>query len=102
MLLPSYLLLLSSTAVAAESQFEGFAAPTEDRGEESKFDIAFGGMWSAGNTDSVTFNLSIACFSGGTPEEWLSTQRNLHNKQLNDVGVTPLLHISLRATKSTF
>ena len=58
MLLPSLITLLSSTAVAAESQFEGFAAPSEERDEESKFDIAFGGMWSAGNTDSVTFSTS--------------------------------------------
>ena len=58
MLLPSLITLLSSTAVAAESHFEGIAAPTEERIEDSKFDIAFGGMWSAGNTDSATLSAS--------------------------------------------
>jgi len=52
------MLLLSSTAVAAESQFEGFAAPTEERDRESKFDISFGGMWSSGNIDSLTLSTS--------------------------------------------
>ena len=58
LLLPSLITLLSSTAVAAESHFEGIAAPTEERIEDSKFDIAFGGMWSAGNTDSATLSAS--------------------------------------------
>ena len=57
-MLPSLITLLSSTAVAAESHFEGIAAPTEERIEDSKFDIAFGGMWSAGNTDSATLSAS--------------------------------------------
>jgi len=58
MLLPS-LLLLSSTALAAESSFEGAAAPADQTKKETeKFDIAFGGMWSAGNTDSATLSAS--------------------------------------------
>ena len=55
MLLQS-LLLLSSTVFAAESRFEGVAKPLDKEIEESKFDIAFGGMWSAGNTDSSTLS----------------------------------------------
>jgi putative salt-induced outer membrane protein YdiY len=58
MLLPSLLLLLSSTAVAAESKFESAAATPSDDIEESKFDIAFGGNWSAGNTESATLSAS--------------------------------------------
>jgi len=61
MLLPS-LLLLSSTAVAAESKFEGVATDPGEEIEESKFDIAFGGMWSAGNTDSATLSASYDGF----------------------------------------
>jgi putative salt-induced outer membrane protein YdiY len=55
-LLLSSLLLLSSTAGAAESKFESATSTPSEDIEETKFDIAFGGMWSAGNTESSTLS----------------------------------------------
>ena len=55
-MLLSSLLLLSSTAGAAESKFESATSTPSEDIEETKFDIAFGGMWSAGNTESSTLS----------------------------------------------
>jgi putative salt-induced outer membrane protein YdiY len=61
-LLLSSLLLLSSTAGAAESKFESATAAPSAEVEASKFDISFGGMWSAGNTESATLSASYDAY----------------------------------------
>jgi putative salt-induced outer membrane protein YdiY len=61
-LLLSSLLLLSSTAGAAESKFESATSTPSAEIETSKFDIAFGGMWSAGNTESATLSASYDAY----------------------------------------